>query len=50
MKVPTLAATDIDAGAPRAIEAFGVISANTREALSPLSRCTPWWCDFRSGS
>jgi len=30
MKVPTLAATDIDAGAPGAIEAFGVISANTR--------------------
>jgi len=30
MKVPTLAATDIDAGAPGAIEAFGAISANTR--------------------
>jgi Asp-tRNA(Asn)/Glu-tRNA(Gln) amidotransferase A subunit family amidase len=30
MKVPTLAATDIDAGAPGAIEAFAVISANTR--------------------
>lgn len=30
MKVPTLAATDIDAGAPGAIEAFGTISANTR--------------------
>jgi aspartyl-tRNA(Asn)/glutamyl-tRNA(Gln) amidotransferase subunit A len=30
MKVPTLAATDIDAGAPGAVEAFGAISANTR--------------------
>lgn len=30
MKVPTLAATDIDAGAPGAIDAFGAISANTR--------------------
>ena len=30
MKVPTLAATDIDAGAPGAIEAFGAITANTR--------------------
>jgi aspartyl-tRNA(Asn)/glutamyl-tRNA(Gln) amidotransferase subunit A len=30
MKVPTLAATDIDAGAPGAIEAFGAISTNTR--------------------
>ncbi len=30
MKVPTLAATDIDAGAPGAAEAFGAISANTR--------------------
>jgi aspartyl-tRNA(Asn)/glutamyl-tRNA(Gln) amidotransferase subunit A len=30
MKVPTLAATDIDAGAPGAIEASGAISANTR--------------------
>jgi aspartyl-tRNA(Asn)/glutamyl-tRNA(Gln) amidotransferase subunit A len=30
MKVPTLAATDIDAGAPGAIEAFGAISINTR--------------------
>jgi aspartyl-tRNA(Asn)/glutamyl-tRNA(Gln) amidotransferase subunit A len=30
MKVPTLAATDIDVGAPGAIEAFGAISANTR--------------------
>jgi aspartyl-tRNA(Asn)/glutamyl-tRNA(Gln) amidotransferase subunit A len=30
MKVPTLAATDIDAGAPGAIEAFAAISANTR--------------------
>ena len=30
MKVPTLAATDIDAGAPGALEAFGAISANTR--------------------
>ena len=30
MKVPTLAATDIDAVAPGAVEAFGAISANTR--------------------
>ena len=30
MKVPALAATDIDAGAPGAVEAFGAISANTR--------------------
>jgi aspartyl-tRNA(Asn)/glutamyl-tRNA(Gln) amidotransferase subunit A len=30
MKVPTLAATDIDAGAPGAVEAFGAITANTR--------------------
>jgi aspartyl-tRNA(Asn)/glutamyl-tRNA(Gln) amidotransferase subunit A len=30
MKVPTLAATDIDAGAPGAIEASSAISANTR--------------------
>jgi len=30
IKVPTLAATDIDAGTPGAIEAFNVISANTR--------------------
>src|SRR5215475_4333911 len=30
MKVPTLAATDIDAGVPGAIDAFGTISANTR--------------------
>jgi aspartyl-tRNA(Asn)/glutamyl-tRNA(Gln) amidotransferase subunit A len=30
VKVPTLAATDIDAGTPGAIEAFAVISANTR--------------------
>jgi aspartyl-tRNA(Asn)/glutamyl-tRNA(Gln) amidotransferase subunit A len=30
MKVPTLAATDIDAGARGAIEASGAISANTR--------------------
>jgi len=30
MKVPTLAATDIDAGAPGAIEAFAIITANTR--------------------
>src|SRR5262249_22163046 len=30
MKVPTLAATDIDAGAPGAVEAMGAISANTR--------------------
>ena len=30
MKVPTLAATDIDAGAPGAAKAFGAISANTR--------------------
>jgi aspartyl-tRNA(Asn)/glutamyl-tRNA(Gln) amidotransferase subunit A len=30
MKVPTLAATDIDAGAPGAVEAFGAISINTR--------------------
>jgi aspartyl-tRNA(Asn)/glutamyl-tRNA(Gln) amidotransferase subunit A len=30
IKVPTLAGTDIDAGAPGAIEAFGIISANTR--------------------
>jgi hypothetical protein len=35
MKVPTLAATDIDAGAPGAIEAFGAISANTRAAVAP---------------
>ena len=30
MKVPTLAATDIDAGAAGAVEAFGAISINTR--------------------
>jgi aspartyl-tRNA(Asn)/glutamyl-tRNA(Gln) amidotransferase subunit A len=30
MKVPTLASTDIDAGAPGAAEAFSAISANTR--------------------
>jgi aspartyl-tRNA(Asn)/glutamyl-tRNA(Gln) amidotransferase subunit A len=30
MKVPTLAATNIDAGAPGAVEAFGAITANTR--------------------
>jgi aspartyl-tRNA(Asn)/glutamyl-tRNA(Gln) amidotransferase subunit A len=30
MKVPTLAATDIDAGAPGAVEAFGAITVNTR--------------------
>ncbi len=30
VKVPTLAATDIDAGAPGAIEAFNVLTANTR--------------------
>jgi aspartyl-tRNA(Asn)/glutamyl-tRNA(Gln) amidotransferase subunit A len=30
IRVPTLAATDIDAGAPGAIEAFGAVSANTR--------------------
>jgi aspartyl-tRNA(Asn)/glutamyl-tRNA(Gln) amidotransferase subunit A len=30
MKVPTLAATDIDAGMPGAIEAFAAITANTR--------------------
>jgi len=30
MRVPTLAATNIDAGAPGAIEAFAAISANTR--------------------
>jgi len=30
MKVPTLAATDVDAGAPGAIEASAAISANTR--------------------
>jgi len=29
-KVPTIASTDIDAGAPGAVEAFGVLSANTR--------------------
>jgi aspartyl-tRNA(Asn)/glutamyl-tRNA(Gln) amidotransferase subunit A len=30
MKVPTLAETDIDAGAPGAVEAFAAITANTR--------------------
>jgi aspartyl-tRNA(Asn)/glutamyl-tRNA(Gln) amidotransferase subunit A len=30
MKVPTLAATDIDAGAPGSVEAFAAITANTR--------------------
>jgi len=41
MKVPTLAATDIDAGAPGAVEAFGAITANTRAinymGLPPVS-------------